>query len=272
MFDWLTGATRLFGIVGDPIAQVRSPHIVSEALQARGLNAVLLPVHARPDDFDAVMAGLKRIANLDGLILTLPYKGRGLDHIDSIGPEAKAGGGINAMRRTADGRWHGEMFDGLGGLAALHGAGVSPTGKRVLLIGAGGAGAAIALAIALQNPACLRIAEIDPGRAAALVQQIAQIAPDLLVDLGPADPSGFDVVINASPLGMADCPQSPLLRPVNATTIVFDVVAKPDETLLMADARARGALAIGGAAMIRGQVNLIADFFAHKLDEEKEST
>lgn len=270
MFDWLTGATRLFGIVGDPIAQVRSPEIVSTALQVRGMDAVLLPIHARPDDFDTVMAGLKRIANLDGLILTLPYKARGLDHSDTIGPEAQAGGGINALRRGPDGRWHGEMFDGLGCLAALHGAGVSPAGRRILLVGAGGAGAAIACAIARQRPACLRIAEIDSARAATLQRQIAQISPDLPVDLGPADPAGFDLVINASPLGMAGCPQSPLLRPVTAGTTVFDVVAKPDETLLMAQARAAGALAIGGAAMIRGQVNLIADFFAQTIDEEKE--
>lgn len=272
MFDWLTGATRLFGIVGDPIVQVRSPQVVSDALRARGLNAVLLPVHVRPDDFDIVMAGLKQIANLDGLILTLPYKARGLKHIDSIGVEARNGGAINAMRRGADGRWHGEMFDGLGCLAALRGAGISPLGKRILLVGAGGAGAAIALAIVRHNPACLRIAEIDADRAAHLVQQIARIVPDLPVDLGPADPTGFDLVINASPLGMADCPQSPLLCPAGAGSTVFDVVTKPDETQMMAAARANGALAIGGAAMVRGQVDLIADFFAQEIEEEKENT
>jgi hypothetical protein len=139
MFDWLTGETRLFGIVGDPISQVRSPQIVTEALQTRGINAVL--------------AGLMQIANLGGLILTLPYKARGLAHVDHLGPEAQAGGGINAMRRGLDGRWQGEIFDGLGCLAALAVSGVSPAGNRVLLVGAGGAGAAIVLAVAHKGPA-----------------------------------------------------------------------------------------------------------------------
>ncbi|QEE43243.1 shikimate dehydrogenase (plasmid) [Rhizobium sp. WL3] len=271
MFEWLTGATRLFAILGDPIAQVRSPEIVTSALQARGINGILLPVHVTPDAFDDVMAGLKRIENLDGLILTLPYKARGLGHVDSLGREAMAGGVINAVRRGLDGSWHGEMFDGLGCIAAMAAAGVSPAGKRVLLIGAGGAGAAIALAVAGKRPAHLRIAEIDDDRATALVKRIAAIESDLPVDLGPADPTGFDLVINASPMGMADCPESPLLRPVTASTTVFDVVAKPNETLLMASALANGAMAIGGAEMIRGQVNMIADFFAQaKLDDEKD--
>lgn len=262
MFEWLTGATRLYGIVGDPIGQVRSPEIVTTALQARGINAVLLPIHARPDAFDGVMAGLKRIENLDGLILTLPYKARGLEHVDTLGREATAGGVINAMRRGADGRWHGEMFDGLGCLAALAAAGVHPAGKRVLLVGAGGAGAAIALAVADKQPSFLRIAEIDDDRASALVRRISAVTGDLPVDLGPADPRGFDLVINASPMGMADRPESPLLHPVTGSTVVFDVVAKPAVTMLIASALANGAVAIGGAEMIRGQVDLIADFFA----------
>lgn len=92
MFDWLTGETGLFCFVGDPIAQVRSAKIVTKALQAR------------PDTFDAVLEGLKLIANLGGLILTLPYKARGLAHVDHLGPEAQAGGEINAMRRGPDRR------------------------------------------------------------------------------------------------------------------------------------------------------------------------
>lgn len=88
------------------------------------------------------------------------------------------------------------------------------------------------------------------------------MAPDLPVDLGTADPSGFDLVINASPMGMPDRPDTPLLGPVAAATVVCDAVSKPDETRLMAEARANGALAIGGATMVRGQVNLIADPFA----------
>ncbi len=258
--DWISGATRLFGIIGDPISQVRSPEMMTAELQARGVNAILVPVHVPSAKFDDCLSGLKSVANFDGFILTIPFKSRAIGHVDTQGPEARAGGGINAMVRCADGTWKGEMFDGLGCLAALQGAGHSPQGRSVLLVGAGGAGSAIGLAVARRQPSHMCLSEVHPEKAEALAARIAAVAPGLAVEIGPPDPTGFDLVINASPMGLANRPQSPLIAPVAAGAVVFDAVANPAETRMMSEARACGASVVGGSEMIRGQVDLIVDF------------
>lgn len=258
--DWVSGRTRLFGIVGDPVEQVRSPEWMTAEMHARGVDGILVPIHIPAQAFDDTLSGLKSVANLDGLVMTIPFKARALDHVDAVGPEGLAGGGINAMVRCPDGTWKGEMFDGLGCLAALRSVGASPCGRSILLVGAGGAGSAIGLAVARQAPDRLRIVEPDVVRAADLKRRIAGIAPAVKVDIGPADPTGFDMVLNASPVGMVDDPRTPLIGPVTPGTVVFDAVATPTTTRLMADAVALGATVVGGAEMILGQTNLIVDF------------
>jgi shikimate dehydrogenase len=258
--EWISGRTRLFGIVGDPVAQVRSPELMTAALHARGTDAILVPIHIPAEAFDATVSGLKAVKNLDGLVLTIPFKARALGHVDIVGPEGQAGGGINAMVRCPDGTWQGEMFDGLGCLAALRSVGTSPRDRSILLIGAGGAGAAIGLAVARHAPARLRIAELDATRAADLMRRIHMVVPQVAVETGPADPTDFDMVLNASPVGMADDPGTPLLASVTPDTVVFDAVATPAITRMMAEAITIGATVVGGAEMIRGQTNLIIDF------------
>ena len=265
--DLVGGATRLFGIVGDPVAQVRTPAVLTARLRALGHDAILLPFHAPADRFETVVEGLMALRNLDGLVFTIPFKGRAMAFADEVGPEAEAGGGINALARRADGRWSGEMFDGLGCLAALREAGYDPAGRRVLLIGAGGAGTSIGLAVARTGPARMRIADTDPARAVSLAGRIRTLAPDLPVEIGAADPAGADMILNASPMGMADRPDSPLSGPIERKAVVFDAVAKPAETRLMADARAAGAHVVGGEAMIRGQSGLILEFLLNQHNE-----
>ena len=97
--DYVSGGTRLFGIVGDPIVQVRSPEMFTAAFRARGLDAVLVPLHVRPDVFEACLSGLMRLSNLDGLIFTIPYKARALGLAATLGTQAEIVGAINALAR-----------------------------------------------------------------------------------------------------------------------------------------------------------------------------
>ena len=110
-----TGATRLYAIIGDPIAQVRSPEVFTERFAAAGIDAVLVPAHVPAERFDAIVPALMALGNLDGLLVTVPFKARmaslrkrlGCDGADCIGA-------VNALRREADGTWTGDMFDGAG--------------------------------------------------------------------------------------------------------------------------------------------------------------
>src|SRR5690242_8301554 len=158
--DYVCGATRIFGIVGDPIAQVRSPEMFTAEFRRRGLDAILVPLHVLPDDFEACLEGLRRLRNLDGLIFTIPYKARALALAAQLGPQAQVVGAINALARDGD-NWKGEIFDGLGCVEAFVRRGIPIANRRLMLIGAGGAGSAVGVAMAHERPAFMRVFDLD---------------------------------------------------------------------------------------------------------------
>jgi shikimate dehydrogenase len=260
--DFVSGTTRVYGIVGDPIEQVRSPEMITAVLRQRGIDGIMMPMHAPQAAFDTVMTGLKAMANLGGLVLTIPFKAAGVDHVDVLGRQAVIVGAINALARGPDGRWVGEIFDGVGCVAGLKAAGHSLAGKRIQLIGAGGAGAAIGVAVGFEKPASLRIAELDPARAEALAAKLARIDPDIEVEIGAPVVTGVDFVLNASPVGMLGDPRNPAgTDTIPPDTVVFDAIVKPEETPLLLAARRCGCPTVQGRRMMHGQIGRIVDFF-----------
>jgi shikimate dehydrogenase len=259
---FVNGGTRLYGIVGDPIAQVRSPEMVTWELQRRGLDAVLLPIHVRNADFDDVLPRLLRVANLDGLIFTIPYKARAAALAALLGAQARAVGAINALARGADGRWHGEMFDGLGCVEALRRAGVPIAGRRAMLVGLGGAGTAIGAARAAERPRSLRVHDLDPARCERMATIVRAISPGTEVIAGPPTVDGMDLLLNATPVGMLDDPGLPIdATRLPSSLVVFDAIVKPERTPLLALAEACGCRTVRGREMMRGQIARIVDFF-----------
>ncbi len=260
--NYIDGTTRLYGIVGDPITQVRSPEMVTGEFVSRGINAILLPIHVPVDDFKKVSRNLKKIANLDGLIFTIPFKAEAMRLADRIGPQAEIVGALNVIARRPDGTWAGEIFDGIGCVTALKSEGHSLTGKRVHLIGAGGAGSAIGVAVAHEHPASLTVFDMDPERAAALAARINRVDPAIAVAVGPWIPGSTDFVLNASPVGMLDDARNPLGTDlIPPATVVFDAIVKPEETPLIRAARTCGCQTVPGRLMMRGQIGRIVDFF-----------
>jgi hypothetical protein len=130
----------------------------------------MIPLHARRENFDGCMRGLKALANLDGLLVTIPYKNVVMNHIDVVLPAAKRIGAMNALRREADGTWSGDMFDGAGFLGGLRSSGLNPKGLSIMLIGAGGAGSAIADALAEAGARTITIFDRHEEKAEALAQ------------------------------------------------------------------------------------------------------
>lgn len=272
----IVGATRLYAIVGDPVAQVRSPGVYTEAFARAGHNAVLIPALVRADRFDETIRGLMALGNLDGLLVTAPYKARMVPFAARLSARASIVGAVNALRREPDGSWSGDMFDGVGFVAAARR--IAPlAGRRALLFGCGGAGAAIAAGLAADGVAGLTLVDPDATRAQRLATELARHYPQCEVRAGRGghDEPGHDVVVNASTVGMRDgdpLPGEP--GPIDARCLVGDVVLRPagSPTALVARALAAGARVVTGQDMHAGQREAILDFFAPALAAGTSST
>ncbi|RZF26272.1 shikimate dehydrogenase [Paraburkholderia sp. UYCP14C] len=258
----LSGATRVYFIVGDPIAQVRSPSGVTAALRAAGRDALVVPAHVAPADLPAFFAGIAPMRNVDGVIITVPHKFSAASYCATLAEEAAFLGAVNTLRRNTDGGWHGGMFDGTGFVAALVAAGCELQGKRALLVGAGGAGSAIGHALMQRGVGSLDVRDNDVERTGSLTARLnalgcgtargAAAEPDL---------TQYDVVVNASPLGMRAGDPLPIdVARLPATTFVGDVVTKPPLTPLIEAARARGCPTVTGTQMFERVCDRMVEF------------
>ncbi|MBM3727592.1 MAG: shikimate dehydrogenase [Acidobacteria bacterium] len=260
-FPRLDGSIRLYGVVGDPIGQVKSPSGITAKFVERGANAILVPMHVQPADFDKFMDAARGLLNLEGLVVTAPHKMSVTRHLESVTSRARFLAAANVIRRVVPGGgWHGDASDGLGMLNALQAAGFDPRGKRVLLAGAGGAGSAIALAMIESGTAELALHDIRVDRRDTLIARLSERCAGS-VCVGSPDPAGFDLTINATPLGMkADDP-----LPIHADRLApgafaADVVTVPARTRFLELAGARGCHTVPGLAMFEAQADFVADF------------
>lgn len=258
----ITGATRLFGIIGDPIAQVKSPELYTARFAAAGLDAVMVPMHVPADRFDDIVPALMRIANLDGIIVTVPFKTRILPHLDKLGPSAQAVGAVNAMRREPDGSWFGDIFDGIGFVRGAQQRGHRLQGRRVTLFGAGGAGSAVACALADAGVAAIDVIDAIPAKAGALADRLAKHFPACASREAEAIHSDRDMIVNASPVGMHAHDGLPGdIGRLTPDVLVGDVVIVSSRTALIRMAQAAGCPWVEGRDMLGGQVDALLAFF-----------
>jgi shikimate dehydrogenase len=259
--DFITGRTRLYGILGHPIKQARSPETVTYELRRRGHDAILVPIDIPPADFDCVFPQLLKLGNLDGLVVTVPYKTRIAPHVKRIGPMASICGGVSVIARCSDNEWIGEMFDGVGCVTAIENRGVSVARKRVQLLGAGGAGAAIGAELARRGVAVLRIVEPNKLRGERLVHALSAAYPSMQVTLDAPDFGNIDILINATPIGMLDEHAAPIAdESIPSHVVVMDAIMDPDRTRLLQIAEASGCLCVFGREMLDSQIARVCDF------------
>ena len=260
----ITGQTRLYAIMGDPIAQVRAPMVFNKLFADAGLDARMAAFQVRPENLRTALDGLYHLANLDGLIVTVPHKIAILPLLAELAPMAARSGAVNVIKRRSDGGWIGEMVDGLGFAEGLRTAGHDVAGRRVLIVGAGGAGVAIAFALVEHGCGEIAVFDVDRARAAALVDRLRADGRRATLAASP-DPAGFRVAINATPLGMQ--PDDPLpfdVTRVDPGALVAEVIMKPRETRLIALARAQGNPTVLGERMLDYQAPFVLDFFGIK--------
>lgn len=258
---FVDGATKLFPILGDPIAQVKSPAGISAEFHAMGHNALCIPLHVRPADFDTVMRGLKATANCDGYILTVPHKLRALPYVEKLSPRASRIGAVNIVRRESADVWAGDMLDGVGLVGAVRKTGFDPKDKCALVIGAGGAGSAIIDAIAEAGAASITIFDLDQAKANDIASRLGKAHADCRFTVGPAVAEGHDLIVNATPTGMAPGDGMPApFGKLDSNVVAADVITKPEITPLLAHAKDCGCRISTGVQMYQAQAAMIAGY------------
>ena len=256
----LSGATRVHFIVGDPIAQVKSPAGVTQAFHDAGRNAVCIPAHVVPTELAAWCQGVSLARNVDGIIVTVPHKFSCFDLCATTSDRARFLQAVNTMRRNPDGSWHGDMFDGMGYVQALQSKGCDPRGQRALLVGAGGAGSAIAYSLMTAGVQELAVHDADAGRRDALVARLAGLGLGRVV-AGSSDPTGFDIALNATPIGMQEGDPHPIdSAKFTPGQFVGCVITAPAVPPMIAAARARGCNTLTGADMFARVRDLMVQF------------
>ncbi|SAK97829.1 shikimate 5-dehydrogenase [Caballeronia temeraria] len=260
----ITGRTRLYGIVGDPVAQVRSPEVYTRKFAEAGIDAVLVPMHIAASEVGAVLPALLRLKNLDGLLVTSPFKTHALAIADEVHSRGGRIGAVNALRRDDEGRWHADMFDGEGFVRGLLAKGHDVKAKRALVLGCGGAGAAIAVSLADAGVAHITLCDIDRAKASALAAQLSASCDGCEIVAGESDAHDVDIIVNASVVGMKanDGMPAPFAR-FRSDQLVGDVVLRPpgEPTALIAKAIECGCPVVTGIDMHSGQIDAILEFF-----------
>ena len=262
----ISGTTRVFLILGDPVAQVRAPELFNHLFRKHGVDAVLVPANVRSEDFAAFARHAFTARNIDGLWLAIPHKTAMielLDHCDRLG---SAAGAVNAARRNADGSIEGALFDGLGFVKALDHFDIAVVGKRALVVGVGGGGVAIAASLASRGVARLALFDQAVGRTQAVAARLAAAFGIEVATAESSHPAGFDLVVNATPLGLKSGDPLPFdVARLDAGAAVVDILMKNQPTPLLRACRARGITAHPGFEMLVQQVPEYLSFFG--LDE-----
>ena len=260
----LSGTTRLVPIIGDPIKYVESPMRLTRTFEERDYDGICVPMQVMSDDLDAVMAGLTASRNVDGILVTMPHKFTAFGHCATSSERAKMLGVVSLMRRNPDGTWHGDMLDGLAFVKAQKDHGAEPEGARVLLVGAGGAGSAIAIGLLEAGVRELVIHDADESRVETLLDLLADLGQGR-VSAGPPDPAGCDMVCNATPMGMEEGDPLPVdAELLTSSMFVGDVIAGHGVTAFLEAAESAGCKTANGGHMVEAAQDVMADFMLQK--------
>jgi shikimate dehydrogenase len=258
----ITGSTRVIAHLGYPTEAFKAPMIYNPWFEAKGINAVVVPMGVQAGDYPAVLKALARVTNLHGALVTMPHKVTTLTLADELTPTARIAGACNALLKRPDGRWLGDQFDGAGFVRGVAGKGIRVAGARAFVTGCGGVGSAIAASLAAAGAKALSLYDAYAASAEALRDRLAEHYPSLDVRTRSNDPAGHDIVVNATPLGMN--PGDPLpfdVARVDPGALVGEVVMKAEHTPLLEAALARGLRVQVGTDMLFEMIPAYLEFF-----------
>lgn len=260
----ITGETDLFYIVGSPIGHFRAPILFNEYFASKGRDFCCAGLHVKPADLKAAFDMVRKIDNIKGLCVTIPHKIEAVTLVDRLTDAGQRVGSVNFVRREPDGSLTGHNIDGQGFMRGLANNGVATKGTNAVQVGVGGVGRAIAFSLAGSGIARLTLINRDFEKAQKLAGEVHAVTGVEVVALDASarpDLANTDLLVNATSVGMVGNIALPLdITGLTGSTTVADVVLKPDETELLAAARALGCSCVPGTAMLRPQIELGEEF------------
>ena len=258
----ISGTTVLIAHLGYPTDTFKAPLVYNPWFEANGIDAVVVPMGVRAGDYPDVLRALFTLTNIRGALVTMPHKVTTTQLVDDLSPTARVAGAANAVVRRADGTLYGDQFDGTGFVRGLLRKSFDPRGRRALVVGNGGVGSPIAASLAEAGIAALGLYDPDTAASRTLEGRLLDHYPDLEVRTGSADPGGYDLVVNASPLGMDDDDPLPVdVDRLAPTTFVGEVVMRREFTPFLQAAMARGCRVQIGKDMLYEQIPAYLEFF-----------
>lgn len=258
----INGHTEFVAHLGWPTHAFKAPMIYNPYFESVGINAVVVPMGCKPEHFASVLRNVFLLQNIRGALITMPHKVSVVELLDEVTPTVKVAGSCNAVKRLPDGRLVGDMFDGEGFVRGLRTKGVSLLAARALVVGSGGVGSAIAASLAAAGVAGLGLYDVHAPTAEGLAQRLRTHYPSVTVATGSKDPAGFDLVVNATPLGMNEGDPLPIdMDRLEARTFVGEVVMKTEKTAFLRAAEARGCRVQVGSDMLFEMIPPYLEFF-----------
>ncbi|MGX8012960.1 shikimate dehydrogenase family protein [Mesorhizobium sp. ORM8.1] len=238
-----TGKAEVFVMLAHPVGHAKSPGMFNEIFEQKGLDSLMVPLSCRPEDFDTFWAGITAAENIRGVIISVPYKVPVYHKCAAAHDRAARVQSANSVRRQADGTWYADNFDGVGFIDGLKAGGHRIAGRRILQVGAGGAGSSLTYCLAEEGATEIRLADIDHDRAAKLAALVSKAFPNCRIEVGEPDPSGMDMAINATPAGLKASDPLPMdVSKLKPEMMVVDIIMEPAETALLKAARRSAAV------------------------------
>jgi shikimate dehydrogenase len=258
----ISGKTTLIAHLGYPTEAFKAPMIYNPWFERQGIDAVVVPMGVKPEDYAATLAQVFKFSNLRGALVTMPHKVTTMGLVDEATPTARVAGACNAILKRPDGSLLGDQFDGAGFVRGVERKGRRFEGTRVLVSGAGGVGSAIAASIAAAGAAELMLFDMNDAAAQALAARLRAHYPQMKVATGSKDPAGFDVIVNATPLGMNEGDPLPFdVERIAPGSFVGEVVMKTEYTPLLQAAKAKGCAVQVGTDMLFEMIPAYLEFF-----------
>lgn len=258
----INGNTELIAHIGYPTHAFKAPLIYNPWFKKAGVNAIVVPMACQAQDYPEFLRAVFKLKNIRGALITMPHKVTTVGLLDEVFATAEIAGSCNAVRLAPDGRLQGDMFDGEGFVRGVLRKGLLLKGARALVVGCGGVGSAIAASLAAAGVGEMALFDLDDAAAQALARRLTQHYPHMTVRTGVSDPAGFDLVVNATPMGMNEGDPLPIdMARLDPSSFVGEVVMKTKMTAFLKAAQARGCRIQVGSDMLFEQIPAYLEFF-----------
>jgi shikimate dehydrogenase len=260
----ISGKTTLIAHLGYPTFAFKAPLIYNPWFDKNGIDAVVVPMGVKAEEYRQFFPLLFRLTNIRGALVTMPHKVTTCDLVDELSPTARIAGAANAVLLREDGSLVGDQFDGTGFVRGVQRKGFDLLGKRAFVVGSGGVGSPIAASLAEAGVAAIGLFDANTAVSEALAARLHEQYPDLETTTGVDDPDGYDIVVNATPLGMREGDPLPMdVERIRPGTFVGEVVMTQEYTPFLRAVKEKGCPVQVGKDMLFEMIPAYLEFFGY---------